>query len=233
MCGRYTLATAPEALARIFELDDPPELPARYNIAPTQQVPAVRLVVDEGSGASRRRVLRLLRWGLVPFWAKDPGIGARMINARAETVADKPAFRAAFRRRRCLVLADGFYEWQRVGRGAKQPFLIRLRDGGPFAFAGLWERWTGPEGEPLESCTLLTTQPNELVAPIHNRMPVILDPADYDAWLDPQLQDPAALRPLLRAFPAEKMIAHPVSQRVNNPRVDEPGCAAPLPDDDG
>jgi len=229
MCGRYTLATAPEALARIFELDDLPELPARYNIAP---VPAVRLVVEEGSGEARRRVLRLLRWGLVPFWAKDPGIGSRMINARAETVADKPAFRAAFRRRRCLVLADGFYEWQRVGRGAKQPFLIRLRDGGPFAFAGLWERWTGPEGEPLESCTLLTTQPNALVAPIHNRMPVILDPSDYDAWLDPELQDPAALRPLLRAFPAERMTAHPVSQRVNNPRVDDPGCAAPLPDDE-
>ena len=156
-----------------------------------------------------------MRWGLVPSWAKDVGIGSRMINARAEGIAAKPAFRAAFRQRRCLVPADGFYEWQKVA-GGKQPMLIRLRSGDPFAFAGLWERWRGPDGE-VETGTIITTAPNAVTAPIHDRMPVILDPADYDRWLDPSQPDAAAL---LRPCPDDWLTAIPVSTRVNSPKND-------------
>ena len=168
----------------------------------------------------------MLRWGLIPFWAKDSKIGTRMINARSETVAEKPAFRAAFRQRRCLVLADGFYEWQRLERG-KQPFYIRQRDEGPFAIAGLWEYWEGPEGG-IESCTLLTTQPNDLVRPLHNRMPVILHPDDYDLWLDRSVQEPALLQPLLRPYSPEDMMAYPISTWINKPENDGPRCIEPL-----
>lgn len=224
MCGRFTLSTSPEELARCFALDVTPEHRPRYNVAPTQQVAAVRVVLSEG-GARR---LRQLRWGLVPSWAEDLRVGARMINARAETAAQKPAFRRAFRSRRCLVLADGFYEWRRRGN-QRQPHLIRMHDGRPFAFAGLWERWVNPEdGEVVESCTLLTTGPNELVEKIHHRMPVILEPGDYDRWLDPRVSDPEELAPLLRPFPADEMVSHAVSQRVNSPRNDDPACLAPM-----
>lgn len=215
MCGRYTMATPGQSLKKHFQLDTVPELPFRYNIAPTQNVAAVRAT---GSG----RELSLLRWGLIPHWADDPKIGYRLINARADTVASKPSFRSAFKQRRCLIAADGFYEWQKQD-GAKQPFFIRRKDGEPFAFAGLWEHWQGVE-EAIESCTIITTEANELMQPIHDRMPVILAPADYDRWLDPAVQKPDLLQPLLRPFAADALTATPVSTRVNNPRNEGPKC---------
>ena len=223
MCGRFTLSTPAQTLQQIFDLSETPDLPPRYNIAPSEAIATIRLPAPQ---AGRR--LDLLRWGLVPPWAKAPDVGARMINARAETAATNPAFRAAFRRRRCLVPADGFYEWQRLERRNKQPFYIRMRDGLPFAFAGLWEYWEGPQGDALETCTILTTEPSELVRPVHDRMPVILDPRDWDLWLDPGVQDPARLQPLLHPYPAENMTAFPVSQAVNNPANDREECVAPL-----
>jgi putative SOS response-associated peptidase YedK len=222
MCGRFTLTDPDQALAVQFDLPGVPSLEPRYNIAPTQPVAAVRLP-PEGVG----RELVLLHWGLIPFWAKDSRIGSRMINARSETVADKPAFRAAFRRRRCLVLADGFYEWQKQN-GGKRPFYIRLGDGKPFAFAGLWEQWKGPDEEGIESCTLLTTMPNDLIRPLHNRMPVILHPQDYDLWLDPDVQSVDPLKRLLRPFPSAEMQAYPVHRWVNSPQNEGPRCIEPL-----
>jgi putative SOS response-associated peptidase YedK len=222
MCGRFTLSTPAQTLQQIFDLSETPDLPPRYNIAPSEAIAAIRLPEPQ---AGHR--LDLLRWGLVPPWAKEPDVGARMINARSETVATNPAFRTAFRRRRCLVPADGFYEWQRLER-RKQPFYIRMRDGLPFAFAGLWEHWEGPQGDVLETCTILTTEPSELVRPVHDRMPVILDPKDWDLWLDPTMHEPERLQSLLRPYPAEKMIAFPVGQTVNNPANDHEECIAPL-----
>ena len=217
MCGRYSLTTPGDELAEIFGLPERPQLEPRYNIAPTQAVPVVRM---KTAGASRE--LALVKWGLVPSWAKNPEAGARMINARAETVLDKPAFRAAFKVRRCLVLADGFYEWQRTP-GKKQPFHIRRCDQKPFAFAGLWERWERG-AEPLETCTIITTTPNALLAPIHDRMPVILEPEDLDSWLNPELTDVHRLASLLRPCAAEEMRAFRVSTRVNSPQNDGPAC---------
>ena len=222
MCGRFTLSTPAQTLQKLFDLPDVPELPQRYNIAPSEALATVR--VPEGKA---QRELTFLRWGLIPPWADDPAIGNRMINARAETAATSPAFRGAFRRRRCLVPADGFYEWQRVGR-RKQPYYIHMRDGSPFAFAGLWEHWKGPEGQVVESCTLITTEPSDLVRQVHDRMPVILAPRDYDLWLDPEVRDAEQLRALLHAYPAEQMEAFPVSQAVNSPANDDPACIAPL-----
>ena len=163
-----------------------------------------------------------MRWGLVPSWAEDEKIGARLLNARSESVATKPAFRAAFRRRRCLVPADGFYEWEKIGR-KKQPFFISMKDGRPFAFAGLWETWH-KEDEALQSFTILTTDANDLMRPLHDRMPVILQPGDYDAWLNPQLEDPAALQPLLHSYAGKDLTAYPVNPVVNSPRYDGPLC---------
>ena len=164
-----------------------------------------------------------LHWGLVPSWADDPKIGNRMINARAETAADKPSFRTAMRRRRCLIVADGFYEWETVAK-RRQPMFIHMRDGRPFAFAGLWESWEGADHSALESCTILTTSANELVRPIHDRMPAIIAPADYAQWLDPAVQQADAVLPLLHPFPAEEMEAYPVSPRVNSPARDDESC---------
>jgi putative SOS response-associated peptidase YedK len=225
MCGRFTLTDPDQDLAVQFNLPEIPDLKPRYNIAPTQPVAAVRVPAE---GAARELVM--LHWGLVPFWAKDPAMGARMINARSETAGEKPAFRMAFRRRRCLVVADGFYEWQKLN-GGKQPFFIRLRDGKAFAFAGLWERWEGPEAATIESCTLLTTQPNELMSSLHNRMPVILHPKDYDLWLSPEVQQAELLQPLLRPYPSEEMEAYPISRFVNSPGNDGPKCIEPLAED--
>ncbi len=177
----------------------------------------------------------MLRWGLVPHWARDAAIGNRMINARAETVAEKPAFRAAFRQRRCLIAADGIYEWRKAPDGAKQPYFIRRADDAPFAFAGLWERWRTPGdgthgGEPLETCAIITTEANQTLAPIHHRMPVILAADDHDAWLDPEPPSAAALTALLRPAPADAVIAQPVGRHVNNARNDDPACIAPAAD---
>jgi putative SOS response-associated peptidase YedK len=220
MCGRFTQAADGETIFKVFELPEPPELPPRYNIAPTQDVAAVR-AVDGG------RRLATLHWGLIPSWAKERAIGARMINARAETLAEKPAFRAAFRARRCLIVADGFYEWQKVG-GRKQPHFIRLRDGQPFGFAGLWERWHGDGEEAVESCTIVTTEANELLAPIHDRMPVIVDPQQFALWLDPSVTDTNRVAELLRPYASEAMEAYPISLLVNNPANDAPACRARL-----
>ncbi|HYT88298.1 MAG TPA: SOS response-associated peptidase, partial [Gemmataceae bacterium] len=168
----------------------------------------------------------LLRWGLIPNWADEPALGHGLINARAETVADKPAFRAAFRQRRCLIAADGFYEWQKLER-RKQPYYFRLRDGQPFAFAGLWEHWERDD-EAVETCTILTTTANELVRPLHERMPVILAPRDFDLWLDPKTPKGPALQEVLRPYPAAEMAGYPVGARVNNAKHDEPSCVLPL-----
>jgi putative SOS response-associated peptidase YedK len=181
------------------------------------------------AAAGQPREIAMLHWGLIPFWAKDTKIGARLINARSETAAEKPSFRAAFQRRRCLVIADGFYEWQKQN-GTKQPFFIHLRDQRPFAFAGLWERWQGPDADMIESCTLLTTEPNDLLRLVHNRMPVILHPDDYTLWLDPEVGQRDLLQPLLRPFPAQEMGAYPVSRFVNSPDNDTPKCIEPVPD---
>jgi putative SOS response-associated peptidase YedK len=221
MCGRFLLFTSGAALAEWLDLPEVPALQPRYNIAPTQPVAAVRA----GPGGGRQFVT--LRWGLVPPWSTDLAIGNRLINARAETAADKPSFRVAFRQRRCLVPANGFYEW--VGRaGKKQPIHFRLREGRPFAFAGLWERWQDPGGEVVESCAILTTEANELVRPVHDRMPVIMDPDAFEPWLDPAVRDPAALGLFLRPYPADAMTASPVGAWVNNPRNEGPACLAPL-----
>jgi putative SOS response-associated peptidase YedK len=172
-----------------------------------------------------RRALVPLRWGLIPPWSKDSRVGYALINARAETVAEKPAFRAAFKARRCLIPASGFYEWQATGAKHKQPYHIRMRDGRPFAFAGLWERWHGGEGEPVETCALLTTEANALVRPVHDRMPIIVAPGDCGAWLDP-LTPPDQLHALLYPYPPEEMAAVPVGRYVSNPRNEGPRCLA-------
>jgi putative SOS response-associated peptidase YedK len=203
-------------LVEHFRVNALPDYVPRYNVAPTQQVGVVRQIDPN------QRQLAYMQWGLIPHWAKDPKIGSQMINARAETAAEKPAFRDAFRRRRCLVVADGFYEWKKTGGKTKQPYYIRMKDARPFGFAGLWERW----GE-LETCTILTTSPNELCAPLHDRMPVILGTSDYGRWLDPSQTDAAELQPLLAPYPADEMLAEPVSTRVNNVRNEDETCIAP------
>ena len=222
MCGRYSLKTPVERLSEKFQFPKVFPMKLRYNIAPSQTVAVVRCLPDDSD-----RKLAMLRWGLIPAWAKFPNSGVQPINAKAETAAELPMFRDAFRRRRCLVPADGFYEWKQDG-GRKQPVYIRLKDGEPFAIAGLWEHWEGQDGQVVESCTLLTTEPNDLLAPIHNRMPVILDPEDYEQWLDPDLQQADRLNPLLQPFSAEQMTAYPVNLRVNNPKHDDPLCLEPI-----
>lgn len=217
MCGRFTLFESSQVLSREFGVLIPSPLAPRYNIAPTRTVAVVRTRPEVGE-----REFALLRWGLIPSWAKDPSIGARMINARAETAPGKPAFRNAFRRRRCLVPASGFYEWRKQGR-VKQPYYISLRETRTMAIAGLWDRWEGTGDAPIESCTLLTTEANELIAPLHDRMPAILPPESYDLWLNPSEQDPAVLHPLLASYPPDTMAAYPVSRRVNDPSVDDAG----------
>jgi putative SOS response-associated peptidase YedK len=222
MCGRFTLTVSPEQLKEAFSgltLSAQGPQP-RFNIAPSQPVAAI-----PNDGKFR---LEHFTWGLVPFWAKDPKIGNRMINARSETAAEKPSFRAAFRYRRCLIPADGFYEWKKTpGQKAKTPMYIQMKDGQPFAFAGLWEDWNGPDGSNILSCTILTTQPNDLIKDIHNRMPVILPPQAYDLWLTPGEVERRQLQGLLSPYPSEEMKAHAVSRLVNNPANDEPACIVP------
>lgn len=211
MCGRFSQSKSAETIAQVFQVNNVPALTPRYNIAPTQQIQTILQNAEQS-----QREFQMLHWGLIPSWAKDPKMGARMINARAETVTEKPSFRAAFKQRRCLILADGFYEWQQQEK-KKQPFYFRMNDEHPFAFAGLWEHWKSGDGEVINSCTILTTEPNDLMRPVHNRMPVIIDPKDYDLWLDTEVKKPELLQPLLHPYSAEEMTAYPVSTKVNKP----------------
>ena len=221
MCGRFTLYFPVELLAEIFDLPDLPGLISRYNIAPTQAAAVVR-----SSGNARR--LDLLRWGLVPSWAKDISAGSRMINARSESLPDKPAFRNAVRFRRCIVPASGFYEWKPEGP-RKIPYYISLSDGAPMGFAGIWEVWKTPEGSFLETFAILTTSANPLIAPIHDRMPVILHPDTYGLWLDRDVINPEQLQLLYPPYPTDHLTLHPVSTLVNSPRNDHPACIEPTP----
>jgi putative SOS response-associated peptidase YedK len=220
MCGRFTLRTPANLLVEQFMLDMAPPWQPRYNIAPTQTLFAVRKTADDD-----QRHATLLRWGLVPSWAKDVKMGSRLINARADTIAEKPSFRSALKKRRCLVLADGYYEWRTEGK-RKQPFYIRMEDEQQFAFAGLWESWRPEQGAPLETCTLITTEANELTRSIHDRMPVILNAADHDLWLDPTFFERECITRLLVPFAAEEMKAEPVSSRVNSVKNDDAACLA-------
>jgi putative SOS response-associated peptidase YedK len=221
MCGRFTLFEADTILSKDFGAPIPFEFLPRYNIAPTQQILAVR----QSTGKEVREAI-FLRWGLIPRWAKDPSVGNRMINVRAETVAEKPAFRSAFLSRRCLVPSSGFYEWKKEEK-RKQPYYIRPKDRSSFAFAGLWEQWQSPEGSPVESCALITTEANELISQLHDRMPVILPPFIYSLWLDPGFIDGERLISLLRSYPTKELEAFAVGTVVNNPKVDDPRCIAP------
>lgn len=215
MCGRYNLRSMPADVAALLGVDMPDYRP-RYNISPTQLVIAVRQ-------PEKRREAATFRWGMIPPWSKDPKSGPPLINARSETVREKPTFRAAFKKRRCLIPLDGFYEWKRDGK-EKQPFNITMRDKKPFALAGLWECWNG-DGKSIESCAIVTTTANELMATIHDRMPVIVHPADFDEWL---AGDPDEAAALMRPFEAEAMTAYPVSSIVNNARNEVPECVTPL-----
>jgi putative SOS response-associated peptidase YedK len=217
MCGRFTLRTPTKDILKAFGLVDAPDLFPRYNIAPTQQIAAIKLDPQTGT-----RQLSMFRWGLIPSWADDPSIGSRMFNARAETVAIKPAFRIAFKKGRCLVVADGFYEWKKVG-SSKQPFFIRLRDDEPFAFAGLSEYWHRGD-QVIDSATIITTEPNALIEGIHDRMPVILSPDDYELWLEPDFHGQGKLLEMMKPYPVEDMEAFPVSTLVNNPRNETKDC---------
>ena len=222
MCGRFTLTASGEEIAEAFGLEDVPTVAPRYNIAPTQEVAAVRRL---GPGQPRR--LALLKWGLTPTAPPKDARRVLLINARAETVDERPAFRESFARRRCLIPADGFYEWSGVGR-SRRPFHIRLRQGGLFAFAGLWEPAApAVEGAPPGACTILTTEPNELLRDIHDRMPVIVAREHHERWLDPETPDPAGLLKLLEPHPAEDMTVGPVSTRVNDPRHEDADCLLP------
>lgn len=220
MCGRITLKTTPEELAEFFNIPLVSLLEPRFNIAPTQPVLVVRRL------PGKEREAAALRWGLIPQWSMDATIGSKLINARSETVTQKPSFREAFKSRRCLVLADGFYEWKKE-KGKRYPFLFRMKDGKPFALAGLWETNEVLEKEKLETFTVLTTEANALVRPLHDRMPVIINPAHYELWLDPEMKDAAALKPLLKPYPVEQMVSTPVNAWVNDPKNEGARCIAP------
>jgi putative SOS response-associated peptidase YedK len=217
MCGRFSVSLPPDEVARYFRISGPlPNFPPRYNMAPAQLAPIVRFNPETNT-----RQLDLVRWGLIPSWAKDMKIGSNLINARVETVATKPAFKGACAKgRRCIVPANGFFEWQKLG-DRKQPMFITLKSGAPMGMAGLWENWKDPQGNWLRSFTIITGDPNELVAPVHNRMPVILRPDDYGLWLGETPADPEALRAACTPYPAEDMRAYPISTRVNSPKNDD------------
>jgi putative SOS response-associated peptidase YedK len=223
MCGRYRLSRRKQIIEEHFDgISGEEDWIPRYNIAPTQPVPIIRQHPREP-----RRELSLVRWGLIPSWAKDMSGSAQMINARSETAAAKPAFRDALASRRCLVPADGFYEWRRAGK-AKQPYCFEVKDGELFAFAGVWERWKDPSGQWIKSCSILTTTPNAVTSSVHDRMPVILDPSNYDLWLDPGMRNVDALSEMLKPYDARNMRSYPVSNRVNYVANDEETCSTPV-----
>ncbi len=219
MCGRFVIELSPDLVAKVFGLPEVPNLSPRYNVAPTQPAPVIR----ETPGGQRGLVM--VRWGLIPSWSKDSDGG--LINARSESVNDKPSFRQSFRQRRCILPASGFYEWARV-EGKKVPYYVRMADGSPMPLAGIWDEWRDPNGTLLATCAILTTAANEKVAPIHERMPVILAPESFDQWLNRHVHDAEALRPLCAACPADRIEAFPVSPLVNNPANDAPECILPV-----
>lgn len=226
MCGRYTLTATPETIRALFRYAEQPNFPPRYNIAPTQPIAVVRLIDGQ-------RHFALMRWGLLPSWVKDPKKFTLLINGRGESAAQKPAFRAAMKRRRCLIPADGFYEWKAIG-SRKQPFYIRAKDGAPLAFAGLWETWTGPNGEELDTAAIVTTEANKTLAPIHDRMPVVIPPEAFDQWLDGATVDAQAASALITPAQADLFEAYEISTAVNrtandNPKLIEPMTGAPEP----
>ena len=219
MCGRYTLFNSESLLTQYFDLDDWPEFSANYNIAPSLSVPIIR------QSPQGKRVAHLLRWGLIPHQSRDPAIGQKLNNARAETVTEKPSFRAAYRQRRCLIPASGYYEWQEVAGAKKQPWYIQLKgekEGTPMAMGGLWESWTNPEGEIVRTFCVITTSPNEVMRPIHERMPVIIPKPAWTTWLNPRFDDAGAIASLLAPYDASLMEARPVSRRVSNAREQGP-----------
>ena len=221
MCGRFALKAPPRSIQEHFQLQEEVEIPPRFNIAPSQAIAVVRQLPEEDL-----RRLDMLRWGLIPFWAKDEKISYKMINGRAETLTQKPSFRVAFKKRRCLIAADGFYEWHNKGK-AKQPLFVQLITGAVFAFAGLWEFWRSPEGNIVESCTIITTAPNELLLDIHDRMPVIIPPEHYETWLQSVTRE-ETLQALLAPYPEEKMEVYRVGSTVNSPKNDMPECIEPM-----
>jgi putative SOS response-associated peptidase YedK len=221
MCGRFTLTVDPAELQDTFSnYTFPSRFAPRFNIAPSQPVLAIP---NDGTNTADFFI-----WGLIPMWAKDPSIGNRLINARGETIAEKPSFRGSFKHKRCLILADGFYEWKASPvKKTKTPYFIHMKDRSPFAFAGLWDAWESPDGSSIRTCTIITTEPNELMATLHNRMPVILHPRDHAKWLDASHQTPENLLTLIKPYPADAMSAHPVSTLVNNPSNDSPELVVP------
>jgi putative SOS response-associated peptidase YedK len=221
MCGRFTLTVDPAELQETFgNYTFPKRFAPRFNIAPSQ--PVLAIPNDDTNAAD------FFIWGLIPMWAKDPAIGDRLINARGETIAEKPSFRGSFKHKRCLILADGFYEWKTAaGRKTKTPYFIHMKDRAPFALAGLWDSWESPDGSSIKTCTIITTAPNELMANLHNRMPVILHPRDHARWLDASAQSPENLLPLIKPYPADVMSAYPVSTLVNKPENNSPELVVP------
>ena len=222
MCGRFTLTVDPADLKEEFQdYTFPSQFAPRFNIAPSQPILAIP---NDGKNTADFFV-----WGLIPSWAKEPDVGNRLINARGETLAEKPSFRGSYKYKRCLILADGFYEWKaEPGTKTKTPYFIHMKDRKPFAFAGLWDEWNDSDGSQVKSCTIVTTDPNELMTSIHNRMPLILKPADYAQWLDTSPRTPESLQPLIKPFPADKMSAYPVSTLVNKPEVDRAELVVPV-----
>jgi len=221
MCGRFTLTVNPADLQDAFSnYSFPEKFAPRFNIAPSQ--PVLAIPNDDKFRAD------FFVWGLIPMWAKDPSIGSRLINARGETLAEKPSFRGGYKYKRCLIVADGFYEWKAFGeKKSKSPYFIHMKDRKPFAMAGLWDTWEGPDGSSIKTCTIITTQPNELMQLIHDRMPVILHPRDYAKWLNPAPQTPENLQPLIKPFPEDAMSAYPVSTLVNKTTNDKPELVVP------
>jgi putative SOS response-associated peptidase YedK len=223
MCGRYKLSRRKQVVEEYFDAtSDEPDWNPRYNVAPTQSVPVIRQHPKEPI-----RELSLMRWGLIPSWSRDSSGAARMINARAETAATKPAFRDALKSRRCLIPADGFYEWSRMEK-TKQPYCFEVGEGEVFAFAGIWDRWRNPNGDSVDTCSILTTTPNAVTAAVHDRMPVILDPDGYELWLDPGMTNVAAASDLLKPCDARRMRSYPVSSRINHVANDDEACSAPV-----
>lgn len=219
MCGRFVINIPLDVFIKLFGIREVGDVRPRFNVAPSQSVPVIREASD-----GRRQILAM-RWGFVPAWAKEFGVG--LINARAETAGEKPSFRQAFRQRRCIVPASGFYEWAKVD-GKKTPHYIHMTDGAPMPFAGLWESWKSPEGQVTETCTILTTTANSVVAPIHDRMPVILHPDEFSLWLDRELHEADRLAPLFAPYPADRLEVYPVSSLVNSPANDAPSCIDPV-----